>query len=59
MLYHKNSIFAVISPNIRGKLLNERVIKQEAHGPHRSPESPWTILKDFLFQYAFILFGGM
>jgi hypothetical protein len=27
--------------------------KQEAHGPNRSPESPWPILEDFLFLYAF------
>jgi hypothetical protein len=32
--------------------------KQEAHGPYRSTESPWPILKDFLCRYAFYSLYG-
>jgi hypothetical protein len=36
-----------------------QISQQEAHGPYRSPESHWPILKDFLFLYACILFCGI
>jgi hypothetical protein len=39
---NRNIYFSLMSTNIQNFILN-----QQTHGPHRSPESPWPIYKDF------------